>query len=147
MLTSQAAGEGVLGRLNFPSLSAESSFDLDVLPGGSPIPPSTALSASPTTFTTSQNEHASMLAFASLDSQTYPPWPPTTGYDPSLPTTSSFMPSYPTATGPEIRPFIAPDFTHAGSYPGYEPLGGFPETTDYSALDPRFWPPSTQPGP
>lgn len=146
MLTSQAAGEGVLGQLGLPSLSPESSFETNLLNANSLLPPRTVVSASPSNYATSTSDQAAMLAFGGMGSHTYPPWPDTTGYDMGVSTSASLMPTFPPSTAPEIRPFMPPSFEPATSYPGYDSLGGYSDT-DFATLDPRFWPPSTQPGP
>lgn len=138
---SRSTAEGVMSQLNFPSLSPEDGFDLTFLPDGSPLPPRTTASALPSAFAPSPSDPATMLAFTGLGSQTFPFWPAATGYDQILPTTSDFVPSYPATTA---MPF---NFTHTNEYPRYEPMGGYPDISDYSAIDPRFWPPTSPPDP
>lgn len=113
------------------------------------MPPRTLVSASPTSYVTTSQDHASMLAFSSLGSQTYPQWPVSTAYDPTLPTTSDFMPSYAAPTANDTRTYIPQDYAQSNTYPSYQSthhFGGYPDPSDFSNLDPRFWPPSTQPG-
>ena len=148
-LISQAAGEGILGQVDLSGFRPEDGLDLNFFPTASLITLRTTTSASPANYTTTQRDTTSMLAFASLGSQIYPPWPAPTGYDPHLSTTTHLMPSYAATTGPDIRPYIPPVFPLSGSHPSLsEPqhYGTYMSANDYSTLDPRFWPPTTQPG-
>jgi hypothetical protein len=148
-LTSQAAGEGILGQLDFPGFNPDDALGMGLLPGSSSLSSRAVMSTSPVNYTTTHQGPASLLAYDSLGSQTYPPWPASTGYGPDLSTTSHMMPSYSATAGPDERSLMPPVFPSSSSYPGLhetQHYSTYLNTNDYANLDPRFWPPSTQPG-
>ncbi|KAH8179068.1 fungal zn(2)-Cys(6) binuclear cluster domain-containing protein [Sarocladium implicatum] len=146
-LASQAAGERMLGQLEFPGFGPEPTLDL--LPGGSSLSSRATIPTSPVNYTTAPQDPATLLAFDSLGSQAYPTWPASTSYGADLSTTTHLMPSYPATSGPDDRSFISTMYPSSSSYPSLDEsqqYNTYLSPSDYTNLDPRFWPPSTQPG-